>query len=60
MKNEGMHGAIMEVYSPPRVDAIARMWNLLLGWSLDLNTLGPDDGLPWDFTKQIKGIRWNA
>ena len=39
----------MELYSPPRVDALARMWNLMPGMSLDLITVDPDDGKPWDF-----------
>jgi hypothetical protein len=48
LKREG-RSAVMEVYSPPRVDALARMWNLMPGMSLDLTTVDPDDGKPWDF-----------
>ena len=48
---EGIEGIIMEVYSRPRVDAVARMWGLLPGWSLDLTTLDPEHNMPWDFTK---------
>ena len=45
---------IVEIYSPPRVDSIARMWNLLPGMSVDLTTLDPDDGKPWDFNSPEK------
>ncbi len=41
--------AVMEVYSPPRVDALARMWGIMLGMSLDLTSVDPEDGMPWDF-----------
>ena len=41
--------AIMEVYSPPRVDALARMWGIMPGMSLDLTSVDPEDGMPWDF-----------
>ena len=51
---QGCEAAVMEVYSRPRIDAMARMWDLLPGWSLDLSTTDPDDGRPWDFTKQDK------
>ena len=27
---------------------------LLPGWSLDLTTVDPDDGMPWDFSRQDK------
>ena len=47
----------IEVYSPPRVDAVARMWDSLPGMSLDLTTTDPDDGMPWDFRTQEKGIK---
>jgi hypothetical protein len=54
LKRENISVAVMEIYSPPRVDAIARMWDLLPGWSLDLTVDGPDDGKPWDFSKPEK------
>ena len=48
LKKEG-RAAIMEVYSPPRVDALARMWGIMPGMSLDLTSVDPEDGMPWDF-----------
>ena len=33
------------------------MWGLLLGWSLDLTTVDPKDGKPWDFSIQSKRDR---
>lgn len=40
---------VAEVYSPPRVAALAERFGLMPGFSLDLSVLDPDDGLPWDF-----------
>ena len=38
LRGEGIDSAIMEIYSPPGVNAIAHMWGILPGWSLDLTT----------------------
>ena len=54
LRKEGIHGAIVEVYSPPRIDAMARLWGLLPGMSMDLTSVDPDDGMPWDFTRECK------
>ncbi len=34
--------AVMEVYSPPRVDALARTLGLMPGMTLDLKSVDPD------------------
>ena len=57
LRRENVDAAIIEIYSPPRVNAIANMWDLLPGWSLDLTVNDPDDGKPWDFTIQLRGTR---
>jgi hypothetical protein len=31
------------------VDALARMWGIMPGMSLDLISVDPEDGMPWDF-----------
>ena len=54
LEKENIDCAIVEIYSPPRVNAIAELWGLLPGWSLDLTTIDPDDGMPWDFSIQDK------
>ena len=54
MKKENIQGTIMEIYSPERTNAIAKMWDLLPGCSLDLTTVDPDDDKPWDFNTQEK------
>ena len=54
LAKENIDSAIVEIYSPPRVNAIAELWGLLPGWSLDLTTVDPDDGMPWDFSRQDK------
>ena len=40
---------VSEIYSPPRVSALARRMGLRKGFALDLTVVGPDDGRPWDF-----------
>ena len=42
-----------EVYSPPRVTAMAEKMGLDPGWALDL-TVTDEDGLAWDFSTQAK------
>ena len=58
-----MHGSdrrqhiVSEIYSPPRVAPCAPRYNLKQGVSLDLTTVDPTDGEPWDFSKQVKRDR---
>ena len=40
---------VSEVYSPPRVIAMAARMGLKPGFALDLTVVDPDDGRPWDF-----------
>ena len=54
LRKENVDAAIIEIYSPPRVNAIANMWNLLPGWSLDLMVNDPEDNKPWDFNDSAK------
>ena len=51
---EGTDGTTMEIYSPPRINAVAAMWGLLPGWSIDFTIDDPDDGKPWDFNCKDK------
>ncbi len=51
---EENEGIIIDSYSAPRISAIAGIWELLPGWSLDLTTNDPDDGEPWNFNLQEK------
>ena len=43
------NNAVSEIYSPPRVSALARRMGLRKGFALDLTVVDPDDGRPWDF-----------
>ena len=54
LKREGISDAILEVYSPPRVNGMANALGIATGLSLDLTEVDPDDGKPWDFTKKDK------
>ena len=45
---------VSEVYSPPRVTALAHKVGLSAGWALDLTQVDPDDGKPWDFNSAEK------
>ena len=45
---------VAEVYSPPRVAALAERFGLVPGFSLDLSVLDPNDGLPWDLNSKAK------
>ena len=51
---EENEGIVIDSYSAPRISAIAGMWKLLPGWSLDLTANDPDDGEPWNFNLQEK------
>ena len=39
---------VSEIYSPPRIVALARQFGLRPGFSLDI-TVNDDNGKPWDF-----------
>ena len=49
---DGAHD-VSEVYSPPRVTAMAEKLGLDAGWALDL-IVADDDGVAWDFSNQAK------
>ena len=49
-----------EIYSPLRVTQVISELGLRPAWSLDLTTVDPEDGMPWDFlvaAKRIKATR---
>jgi len=54
LERDGISAAVIDIKSDDRIDAINRLWELLPGWSLDLTAADPDDGEPWDFTRQDK------
>ena len=54
LEEEGRSHAIIEIYSPHRVDKVTRMWGIMPGMSLDLTIEDPDDGMPWDFRNSNK------
>ena len=62
-KKQANRRLVSEIYSPPRVTAmLTRMTNhgLTPGLALDLTTIDPDDGMPWDFdvvAKRDKALR---
>ena len=43
--------SVMEVFSKPRVDGMADRLGIIPGASLDLTSIDPEDGMPWDFNK---------
>ena len=45
---------VSEIYSRPRVTAYASALGLSPGFALDLATVDPDDGMPWDFDVPAK------
>ena len=53
LKRYGTQDAILEIYSPKRVNGIAEKLGLIPGMSLDL-TVNDVDGKPWDFNIQSK------
>jgi hypothetical protein len=59
-RREGCSAArriVSEVYSPPRITKMirdSRNRHMLPGYALDLATVDPDDGLPWDFSRKSK------
>ena len=42
------------MYCPARITKIASDMGLRPVWALDLTTIDPEDGMPWDFTKENK------
>ena len=48
---------VTELYSPPRVTKQAHKFGLLPGFALDLTTIDPTDGKPWDFCDPVKRER---
>ena len=65
-KKQAVRRLVTEIYSPPRVTEMLKHMsnhNLAPGMALDLTTVGPDDGMPWDLsleqkqTKVLKRIR---
>ena len=48
---------IAEIYSPPRIAEHAAPHGMRPGWSLDLSTMDPFDGKPWDFRSAAKRRR---
>ena len=40
---------VSELYSPPRVTAMAEKMGMIPGFALDLTVRDPEDGMPWDF-----------
>ena len=45
---------VAEIYSPPRVSALAGRVGLGRGFALDLTAVDPEDGKPWDFDSPAK------
>ena len=41
---------VTEIYSPPRITAMAKKMGLKDGWALDLTETDEDDNQPWDFS----------
>ena len=49
-----MRNHVSEVYSPPRISEMAGKMGMAQGWALDLTTVDPDDGQPWNFNMKDK------
>ena len=43
-----------EIYSPPRIAALARSLGLSPGFALDITVIDPEDGQPWNFDVAAK------
>ena len=55
----GPRADVSEIYSRPRVTAMAARMGLKPGFALDLTVVYPDDGKPWDFdcaSKRTKAL----
>ena len=51
-RKRGLKAIVSEVYSAPRNTAAVKLLpelKLVPGFALDLTTVDPDDGMPWDF-----------
>ena len=51
-RRAGIRAVISEIYSPPRVTKAIKLLpelRLIPGFALDLTTVDPEDGRPWDF-----------
>jgi hypothetical protein len=51
---------VTEVYSPARVTKLIRdskNQHVMPGYAMDLTTVDPDDGLPWDFSRKSKRVK---
>jgi len=56
-RRSGFRKIVTEVYSPPRVAALAAEMpslGILPGYSFDIRCNDPDDGLPWDLSLNAK------
>ncbi len=54
LEREGVQSAIMEVFSPERVNGMAARLGVMPGLSLDMTSNDPTDGKPWDFNTKEK------
>ena len=54
LEREGISGSVLEIFSPTRVNGMAGRLGIVPGMSLDLTTVDPDDGRPWDFNNPAK------
>ena len=59
-KLEGERPHVVEVYSPPRVTDMAEQWGLVPGLAMDITTVDPTDGEPWDFNVPEKARKAEA
>ena len=50
-------GGLSEVYSPPRPTEVSAEFGVDPRWALDLQTVDPDDGEPWDFNNSAKRLK---
>ena len=50
----GNRDVVSEIYSPPRVTALAGSVGLSPGFALDITVIDPEDGQPWEFDVAAK------
>ena len=56
-KKQAVKRLVTEIYSPPRVTEMLKHTsnhNLAPGLAIDLTTVDPDDGMPWDLSLEEK------
>ena len=56
-RRRGFKAIVSEVYSAPRTTAAVKLLpelKLVPGFALDLTTVDPDDGAPWEFDNSRK------